>query len=182
MARDGSGGDPVTPGGRSHVRLNVTLSVVALLLACACVAGALTVSRTHDQRAAAVVEQERYGDVLAAATAEAEAFVNLRYDDAEGSVAKVAAGASGAFRRQYDSSANGVIRVLRQNRSVMDGKVVWAGVVDADPDAATVIAATSGTVANVRSDDQPVARNYRLKLQLVRSGGEWLTTGLEFVD
>jgi Mce-associated membrane protein len=181
VAPDGSGGPPVTAG-RSQARLNVTLGAVVLLMACACVVGGLYVSRTHEQRAAAVVEQERYGDVLAAATDEAEAFVNLRYDDAEGTVAKVAAGATGGFRKQYDSSAKGVIRVLKRNRSVMDGTVVWAGVVDAGPDAATVIAATSGTVANARSDDKPVARNYRLKLDLVRSGGQWLTSDLEFVD
>ena len=63
----------------------------------------------------------------------------------------------------------------------MDGKVLWAGVVDVDQDSATVIAATTGTVANVQTDNKPVARNFRLKLDLVRSDGRWLTTNLEFV-
>ena len=181
VAPGGSGGDPVTPGRRTHVRLNVALCTLALLVACACVAGGVNVYRTHGQRADAAVEQERYGEVLAAAEAEAEAFINIRYDDAEGSIDKVAQGATGQFRKQYDTSTRDVVQVLKQNRSVMDGEVVWAGVVDVDQDSATVIAATSGTVANVQTGNKPVARNFRLKLDLVRSGDRWLTTNLEFV-
>ena len=99
VAPGGSGGDPVTPGRRTHVRLNVFLYALALLVACACVAGGVNVYRTHGQRADAAVEQERYGEVLAAAEAEAEAFINIRYDDAEGSIDQVAQGATGQFRR-----------------------------------------------------------------------------------
>lgn len=181
MAPGGSGGDPVTPGPRSHAPLNIALYVLALLVACACVVGGVNVYRTHGERADAAVAQERYGAVLAAAKAEAEAFINIRYDDAQGSIDKVAQGATGQFRKQYDTSTKGVIQVLRQNKSVMDGRVVWAGVVDADQDSATVIAATSGTVANVQTGNKPVARNFRLKLDLVYSDGHWLTSNLEFV-
>ena len=63
----------------------------------------------------------------------------------------------------------------------MDGTVVWAGVVDVDGDSATVIAATSGTVANVRTDGKAVPRNYRLLLDLVLQDGQWLTRDLQFV-
>ena len=181
VAPGGSGGDPVTSGRRAHVGLNIALYVLALLVACACVVGGVNVYRTHGQRADAAVEQARYGDVLAAATSEAEAFINIDYRDAQDSIDKVAGGATGKFRKQYDTSTKGVVRVLKQNRSVMDGKVVWSGVVDVDQDSATVIAATSGTVANVQTDNKPVARNFRLKLDLVYSDGAWLTSNLEFV-
>lgn len=180
VAPGGSGGDAVTSG-RAHVGLNIALYVLALLVACACVVGGVNVYRTHGQRADAAVEQARYGDVLAAATSEAEAFINIDYRDAQDSIDKVAGGATGKFRKQYDTSTKGVVRVLKQNRSVMDGKVVWSGVVDVDQDSATVIAATSGTVANVQTDNKPVARNFRLKLDLVYSDGAWLTSNLEFV-
>ena len=56
----------------------------------------------------------------------------------------------------------------------MEGEVLWAGVVDVDQDSATVIAATSGTVANQQTDNQPVARNFRLRLDLVLEDGQWL--------
>ena len=118
---------------------------------------------------------------MAAARTEAEAFINIRYDDAQASIDKVAAGATGSFRKQYDTSTKGVIQVLQQNQSVMDGRVLWAGVVAVDQDSATVIAATSGTVANVQTKNQAVPRNFRLKLDLVYQGGRWLTSNLEFV-
>jgi Mce-associated membrane protein len=63
----------------------------------------------------------------------------------------------------------------------MEGEVLWAGVVDVDEDSATVIAATSGTVANRQTNNQPVARNFRLRLDLVREDGRWLTNDLQFV-
>jgi len=166
---------------RGRTGLDVVLSVLVLLVAALCVLGGLDVYRTHGERADAAVQQERYGAVLAAATAEAEAFINIDYRHAQESIAGVARGATGKFRQQYDTSSEGVTRVLRRNRSVMDGKVVSAGVVDVGRDSATVIVATSGTVANTRTGNKPVERSYRLQLHLVRAGGRWLTSDLQFV-
>ena len=45
------------------------------------------------------------------------------------SIDKVAAGATGDFRKQYDTSTNGVLAGAQAEQSVMDGEVVWAGVV-----------------------------------------------------
>jgi Mce-associated membrane protein len=182
------GGHPVTPAEesvddhrRSHAGVNIALYAVTLLLACACVVGAVKVAGTHDDDQVALVDQERYGDVLAAATTEAEAFINIRYDDAQSSIDKVAAGATGKFREQYDTSTKDVIEVLEKKRSVMDGEVIWAGVVDVDKDTATVIAATTGTVANTNTDNKPIVRNFRLQLDLVYVDGAWLTNDLQFV-
>jgi len=130
---------------------------------------------------APAAEQQRYADILDAATAEATAFVNIRYDDARASIDAVMAGATGAFRDQYAKSTDGVIQVLTENKSVMTGKVLWTGVVAQDPDSATVIVATSGTVQNKQTGDQPVARYFRLQLQLVSEEGKWLTSDLQFV-
>lgn len=164
-----------------RTRLNLVLYLVVLLLACAAVAGGVLSWRTHQDREDAATEQERYGDVLAAATAEAEAFINISYEDAQTSIDKVAAGATGKFEEQYTSASGGVLEVLENEESVMDGEVVYAGVVDADHDSATVIAATTGTVANKQTDNQPVGRNFRLQLELVLEDGKWLTSDLQFV-
>ena len=125
--------------------------------------------------------QERYADVIASASKEATAFVNIRYDDAQGSIDKVMAGATGEFRDQYAKSTDSVIEVLEQNKSIMTGEVLWSGVVAQDPDSATVIIATSGTVQNKQTGDEPVARFFRLQLQLVSEKGKWLTSDLQFV-
>ena len=85
-------------------------------------------------------------------------------------------------RSSTRESADSVIEVLEQNESVMDGEVEWAGVVSVDKDSATVIAATTGTVANKayrRTSRSP--RNFRVKLTLELVDGEWLTSNLEFV-
>jgi Mce-associated membrane protein len=181
VAAGGAGDQPVTAGPGTRVRLNIGLYVLALVLACACVFGAVLVVQDHRDSERDASEQERYGDVLASARAEVEAFINIDYQDARASIDAVAAGATGDFAEQYDSSTKGVTGLLERNRSVMDGKVLWAGVVSADDDSATVIAATTGTVANVSSDNKPVARLFRLKLDLQKVDGVWLTSNLEFV-
>jgi Mce-associated membrane protein len=154
------------------------LAVVLLLLAA--LGGALVV-RTHGDRSDARVSQERYGEVLAAADAEATAFVNLRYDKASSSVDAVAAGATGGFRRHYATFRDRVIRVLRRQRSTMSGQVVWSGVESISPDRATVIAATTGTVANRRTRGRAEPRTFRLRVSLERQHGRWLTSDLQFV-
>jgi Mce-associated membrane protein len=154
--------------------------LVAALLLVALVGGAL-VLRTHRDRADALVRQERYAAVLAAADREVTAFVNLRYDRASQTVAAVAAGATGDFRDHYVTSADQVERVLRQQRSSMTGHVVWSGVVDIAADRATVIAATTGTVTNAHTGNIPDPRHYRLRVSLVRVGERWLVSDLRFV-
>ena len=180
VASGGSGGGPVKLGS-SLPRHHVALYVVTVLLACLCVVGGVLAWRTHQADERTQAEQERYGEVLAAASEEAEAFNNIKYEDAQDSIDRVAAGATGDFKKQYSRSTKGVLQVLRQEKSSMEGEVLWAGVVDVDQDSATVIAATSGTVANRQTNNQPVARNFRLRLDLVREGGRWLTNDLQFV-
>jgi Mce-associated membrane protein len=126
-------------------------------------------------------EQQRYTDILDSASTEATAFVNIRYDDAQASIDAVMEGATGAFRDQYAKSTDGVIKILQDNKSIMTGEVLWSGVVAQDPDSATVIVATSGTVQNTQTDNKPVARYFRLQLQLVSEEGRWLTSDLQFV-
>ena len=164
----------MTSGARWLTALVVGLLLVALL-------GAALVVRTHHDRADAEVRQERYGEVLAAADREVTAFVNLRYDRAASSVAAVADGATGDFRDHYDSSAAHVVHVLQAHRSTMTGQVVWSGVAAVSPDRATVIAATTGTVANTSTHGQQEPRHFRLRVSLVRAGGHWLTTDIRFV-
>jgi len=154
--------------------------LVAVLLLVALLGAALAV-RAHSDRADARERQERYGAVLAAADAEATRFVNLRYDRAAEGIDAVAAGATGDFRRHYVRSSRRLATALQRQQSVQTGHVVSSGVTDVAPDRATVIVATSGTVANRRTGGQEVPRRYRLRLTLVRVGDRWLTSDIAFV-
>lgn len=166
------------PGQR---RLNLVLYAVALVLACLCVVGGVLAFQAQQDRADAADDHERYGAVLMSANKETEAFINVDYRKAQESIDAVMAGATGDFLDQYEQSTDAVIEVLEQNQSVMDGDVVWSGIVDSDADSATVIVATTGTVSNVSTDNEPVERNFRIKLDLQLIDGEWLTNNLEFV-
>lgn len=165
----------------SRIGLNVALGTLVLLLACGVAFGGALVHQEHRDRDRDAREQERYGDVLAAATDEAEAFLNIGYRDVRAGMDTIAAGATGDLRKQYASPTNGVVELLRRNKSVRTGKVVWAGVVDLGGDSATVLVATTGTLANVSTDNRPVAQKLRIRLDLLRKHGRWLTSDLEQV-
>lgn len=168
------------PAGAS--RTDRALVLLLVVLTVGVVLGGVLAWQARADRAATATEQERYAEVVAAATEEAEAFVNIRYDDARSSLDRVAEGATGDFREQYTSSRDRVEQKIRRNRSVLDGEVLYAGVVDVDENSATVLAATSGTVTSRQTDNQPVDREFRLRLELVRQGGRWLTSDLEVVE
>jgi Mce-associated membrane protein len=160
---------------------NRWLTMLVVLLALAAGLGAALTWRTHGDRADAATRQERYGAVLSAADAEVTAFVNMRYDRASQSVDAVAAGATGDFRTHYVQSADHVIHVLRRNRSMMTGRLVWSGVSEIGPTQATVIAATTGTVSNVRTKGAHEPRDFRFRVTLVRQDDRWLTSDIAFV-
>src|SRR6478752_7219825 len=82
--------------------------------------------------------------LLACATVFGALLVRQEHQD---SIDAVAAGATGDFAKQYDTSTKDVVKILTKAKSVMKGEVLWAGIVDSDDDSASVIVATSGTVA-----------------------------------
>ena len=177
----------------TRIAWNVLLYVVVMVAAALLVVAVVRVTEDDDASVALPhagevqleeadeAVQQRYADIIDSASGEADAFVNIRYDDAQASIDAVMAGATGDFRDQYAKSTDGVIKVLQDNKSIMTGEVLWTGVVAQDPDSATVIVATSGTVQNTQTEDKPVARYFRLQLQLVLEEGRWLTSDLQFV-
>ena len=176
---DGTGG----ADGRRGAGLDLLLLVLVVLLALAVALGALLLRDARDRDAtAAAADQERYAAVLAAARAEADAVVNVRHDDGGASIDAVAQGATGELRERYTTGRDAVLRELRRERSVAEGEVSEVGVVALGSTTATVVAATDGTLASRRSDDRPVARDARLRLELVLEDGRWLTSDVQVLD
>jgi Mce-associated membrane protein len=130
---------------------------------------------------ASTEEQERTAAVIDAASTMANVFLNVRYDDVDAYAEAVRELATGDFREQFDKSTEGIEKVAQRAKSVQTGDVLWAGVVAVDEDSATVIVASSGTVANTTTKSKAVPRNYRLQLDLTLQDGQWLTRDLQFV-
>ena len=203
-----AGGEPVTSepptsSEDSRVGLNITLWIVVILCGALAITGlwwnidkqredapASSSSRAGEKIGDAQIqalpqadetEQKRSAAVIDAATKMSNAFLNLSYEDLDAASAAVMSLATGEFRTQYQQSTEGLAKVARRAKSVQTGEVVWAGVVAADEDSATVIVASSGTVANTTTKNKPVPRHYRLQLDLSLEDGKWLTRDLQFV-
>jgi Mce-associated membrane protein len=157
------------------------LWVLAGLLAVACAVGGIQVARVHDVRAGEAAQHERYADALAAAGAEATAYVNVDHASAEEDLARIASGATGPLKERYTGDADRIARSLRRDRVVTEGEVLWTGVVRVDESSATVLVATTGTLTDRRTDG-PVDRNLRLSIRLERVESAWLTSQIDQVE
>jgi Mce-associated membrane protein len=178
----------------NRITLNVLLYVVVMVAAALLVVAAVRVldddpgptslpaKGVTELDEASKTEQQRYADIISSASQEATVFLNISYETAQDSIDDVMAGATGDFRDQYSQATDSLITLLQDNKSIRTGKVIWAGVVAQDPDSATVILATTGTVKNNQTGEDPKAENYRIQMQLVSEKGRWLTSDLQFVE
>ncbi len=159
----------------------VALWLLVAVLAVACVVGGVQVAQARDSRERSATRQERYAAALAAGGEVATAFVNIRHDTAGKDLARIAEQATGPLKDRYTDDADELVKALRRDRTVTEGSVVWSGVVRVDATGATVLVATHGTRADRRTKGEPVARDLRLRLQLVPVGDDWLATDIRLV-
>lgn len=153
--------------------LPTVLAVTAALLAVACGWLGVQVHRQHE-------DARRDQDVLAAARQLTVNFTSLDYRHYDRDSADVLAGATGAFKKEFANQTTELTRLVTDNKSVSRGHVLDAGIVHADDRSARVLVVADSQVTNVAAP-QGQARTYRLQLDLVREGGRWLTSGVEFV-
>ncbi len=168
----------------SRGRRDLVLYVVALLLACACVAVGVLVVDEHadrDEAAATARRGERYGEVIAAAEATAVAMVNIDGGDPQASFDAVAATATGSFLEEWQAGSEALIGLVGDADARMTGTVASSAVSTLDSDSASVIVATTGDVANTATGGEKVLRQFRFLIRLVLDDGAWRANELEFV-
>ncbi|NEA76180.1 hypothetical protein G3I68_37020 [Streptomyces sp. SID13588] len=157
-------------GGR---RLSATLAVAALVLAAASgYLGAHLYQQRQDGR--------RDQDIVAAARQSALNFTSLDYRHYDQDSKNVLNGATGDFKKQFASQTAELTKLVASNKSVAEGQVLEAGIAKSDDHSARVLVVVDSKVTNVAAPEGQ-ARNYRLQLDLVREGGRWLTSDVEFV-
>ena len=160
------------------VSIKVLIALLGAALAGLVAAVVLVLARTSDVDEELSATQR---DVAGAARDEAVAFLTVDHRDMEPLVEAVLAGATGEFRDQYASQRERLTSEAERTEAVSTGEVVALGVGDLDADSATVLVAANSRVSNTGTDPGGELRYYRLRLELVRDGDRWLTSGLEFV-
>jgi Mce-associated membrane protein len=155
------------------VVVGLSLALVALLVAI----GVVATSRDAVDDELTAAQRE----VAAAARAEALAFLTVDHTDMDPLIDAVLAGATGDFAEQYASQRDTLTSEAIRTRATSTGEVVALGVGDLDDDSATVLVAANSTVTNKSTGAEGQVRYYRLRLDLVREGGRWLTSNVQFV-
>ena len=120
-------------------------------------------------------------EVAAAARTEALAFLTVDHRDMDPLIDAVLAGATGDFREQYAAQRARLVREAKRTEAISTGEIVALGVGDMGADAATVLVAANSDVSNTKTGQETQTRYYRLRLDLVREGDQWLTSNVQFV-
>ena len=130
----------------------------------------------QDQRDRAADEKA----AAAAATAEVEGLIDISGSTSEDDMDRLLDGATADFRSELEAQAERLKKALTDNKVEATGDAVSTGVVKLADDKATVIVAAVGSVKN-KSTKKAEPRNYRLRVDLLKSDDTWLVSGLEFV-
>jgi Mce-associated membrane protein len=152
------------------------LALLAVVAVAAVVLGATSWSRI----ATASDRDTRRTEILAAARQQAVNFTTLDYRHLDRDLGRVLRGATGDFRKQFRAGTDDLSTLVTQNKAVSQGQVLEAGIVSDDADSARVLVVADSTVTN-SADPTPQKRHYRMQLDLVRDGGRWLVSDLQFV-
>lgn len=160
--------------------VNLVLIVCALVLVAASVLWFKEGAAATPGDSRAETLSREYEQVTTAARDETLAFLAVDYRRMDPLIAKVLAGAAGTFRTQYSHAQVNLKASAQQAHAVSSGKVLAVGISDLSDNAAVVFVAADAQVSNT-STKTPQPRYYRLKLTMVRQGGSWLTSNLQFV-
>ena len=165
--------------GTGRRRLPTRVVALALIIVLA-VAAAVLAGTSLARVSAASDRADRRAAVLDAARQQAVNFTTLDYRHLDRDLGRVLRGATGDFRRQFRSGTKDLSSLVTENRAVSRGEVLDAGLVSSDDDSARVLVVADSTVSNA-ADPEPQKRHYRMQLDLVRHGGRWLVSDLQFV-
>jgi Mce-associated membrane protein len=153
----------------------VVLSVVAAVLAAACIGLFLWAKDQKDDRAAFNQARE------AASTAASQLVINLDALSAatiDADMKRVVDGATGTFKRQFSQSQSELKSYIVKQKISSKGELQSVAVIRSDTDTATVLVAVDRTFKDATHKDGVVA-NDRWKVTLEKHGGRWLVAELE---
>lgn len=170
--------------GQAAARRWVVVDAVLVLLALV-LAVALVLAWTRDAPAAAGDDRAQrtaalYREVTAAATEQAEAFLEVDHRDMDAVTERVLAGATGDFAEQYAASRERLLMRVERARAVVTSAARVVGVAELDADRAVVLVAADSAVRDRDTGDDEELRKHRMRLVLERQDGAWLVSELGF--
>ncbi len=127
-------------------------------------------SQTEDARASALDAGRRYATDLA----------TYSYQNLDNNLAVVRAHSAGEFSGQYQQVASNLKDLIVKYQSNSSAKIVQAGLVSGNRDAAEVIVFLDQTVTNTNSPQPRVDRN-RMQLTLLRQDSDWKLSNVQLM-
>ncbi len=129
----------------------------------------------------AEAQAREYSDISSAARAETLAFLAIDHKNMDKLTARVLTGATGDFKKQYQSSLKSLKDAATSQESVSTGHVDQIGLSEVDAKSATVFVAAGSKVQNKGTKGKVEDRSWRIKLTMAKQGSHWLVSQLEFV-
>ncbi len=160
--------------------VNIVLVVLALVLLAAAIVFFVRGGPSEDDTKAQSLSRQ-YKAVTKAASDETLAFLTVDYKNVDTMIDKVLAGATGSFKEQYNGARGQLKSSATAAKAVSTGKVLSTGISTLDKNNAVVFIAANSAVTNTSTKGKAQPRYYRLKLTMVRQGGTWRTSDLQFV-
>lgn len=165
-------------------RMTATNAVLAVVLAALC-AWLLVFAVKGSEAAPGTTPAEgladQYSDITHAARAETLAFLEVDHKRMDELTDRVLDGATGTFKKQYETSLKTLTDSAVKQESISKGSVDEVGLSEVESDAATVFVAAGSKVQNKGTKGKVEDRSWRIKLSMVKEGGRWLVSQLEFV-
>jgi Mce-associated membrane protein len=160
-------------------------NLLLLLLGIALAATLALVLTQADQAPPGETEAEQrsrhHVDVSRAASAEVRAFLGIDHENVDEQARAVLDGATGDFKQQYADELDSIKQSARDQQSAAVATVLEVGISDIDPTTATVLVAANTEVSSKSSGGEARTVRWRIRLDMVKEGGRWLTSGLELV-
>lgn len=120
-------------------------------------------------------------DAVAAAEQQAVNVTSLSAKDVDEGLKRIADNGTGGFKSDYDAQAARLKQAVTSQQVASSGKVVDAAVESYDGSHAAVLLIVDGTTAN-RAQPTAQPRRYRMRVEVSRVDGRWLTSALSVLS
>jgi Mce-associated membrane protein len=119
-------------------------------------------------------------DAVAAARQQTVNLTTMSFQTADEDARRLLAGSTGRFHDDFSQRVQSFTDTLKQVRAVTSGQVTETGMERVSGDTVAVLVAATAEVKNTAAP-AGTSRDYRMRVTVQRTDGDWLVSGVEFV-